>query len=225
MSGRPDVEGASKLLPGAVRAEERRWIRVAPAILAISVLLLLPACKSKEPAPSNENSGAPSANSTQPQAQQPAQTSPEPAQPQPLIVSAGTPLAVRLTDDLGSAASQSGQTFTATLDKDVMVDGQTAIPAGANVSGTVVSARPAGKVTGEANLVLRLTSINVNNTDQPIVTAARAFGAKIKAKGKVKKFFGGLAKRAAGDEREVVLPAQSAYTFTLKQALEVPPSS
>jgi hypothetical protein len=200
-------------------------IRVAPAIFAISVLLLLPACKSKEAAPSNENSGAPSANNNQPQTQQPAQAPPEAAQPQPLIVSAGTPLTVRLTDKLGSAESQSGQSFAAVLDKDVIVDGQTAIPAGANVSGTVVSARPAGKVAGEAKLVLRLTSINVNHSDQPIVTAARAFGAKIKAKGKVKKFLGGLAKRAAGDEREVVLPAQSAYTFTFKEALEILPSS
>jgi hypothetical protein len=206
------------MLPGAVKAEDRRWIWAVLCILAISVLLIFPSCKHKEAAPSNENSGAPSANTNPPQ-------TPQPAPPQPLIVSAGATLTVRLTDQLGSAESQTGQAFTATLDKDVIVDGQTAIPAGANVSGTVVRARPAGKVAGEANLVLRLTSINVNNTDQPIVTAARAFGAKIKKKGKVKKFLGGLAKRAAGDEKEVVLPAQSAYTFTLKEALEILPSS
>ena len=31
----------------------------------------------------------------------------------------------------------------------------------------------------------------------------------------------GLAKRAEGDEREVVLAKESAYSFTLKQALEI----
>jgi hypothetical protein len=128
---------------------------------------------------------------------------------------------VRLADKLGSSASQTGQAFSATLDKDVIVDGQTAIAVGANLSGTVVSARPAGRFNGEAILVLRLTSINLNSVDQAIVTSTRSFGTNIKAKGKVRKFLGGLAKRAEGDEKEVVLSAQSACTFTLKQALEI----
>jgi hypothetical protein len=54
----------------------------------------------------------------------------------------------------------------------------------------------------------------INHADQPVVTAARSFGPTIKSESKVKKFFGGLAKCAAGDEKEVVLAAQSAYTFT-----------
>jgi glucose/arabinose dehydrogenase len=210
----------------------RRNVRnFAPVLVALSLLLLLPACKHKQPAPSNENSPAvpttppannptaPSATSTAPQAPaQPEQTAPA---PQPLIVSAGTTLTVRLADKLGSSASQTGQAFSATLDKDVIVDGQTAIAAGANLSGTVVSARPAGRFNGEAILVLRLTSINLNSVDQAIVTSTRSFGTNIKAKGKVRKFLGGLAKRAEGDEKEVVLSAQSACTFTLKQALEI----
>ena len=219
-------------------ATHRRRSCIACAVFAVCVLLAVPACnKHKESPPSNENSAgvpatpsapepnnpaAPSAdnNAAQPQTPAPAQPEP-PAPPQPVIVSAGTPLTVRITEDLGSKASQTGQTFTATLDKDVIVDGQTAIPAGANVVGTVVSAKPFGHFAGEASLVLRLTSVNINNTDQAIVTSARSFGPKIKAKGAVKKFFGGLAKRAEGDEREVILPAQSAYAFTLKQALQI----
>ncbi len=203
--------------------------------MAVCVLLALPACKKKEAVPSNEQTAAvpsnppatpantpPAAapdNGAQP-AQAPAQTEPAPA-PQPLVVAAGTPLTVRITDELGSKMSQPGQTFSATVDKDVIVDGQTAIPANSNVTGSVVNARPFGHLAGEATLVLRLTSVNINNVDQPIVTAARSFGSKIKAKGKVKKFFGGLAKRAEGDEREVDLPAQSAYTFTLRRDLQI----
>jgi LysM repeat protein len=212
----------------------RKAFSLATAIFAVFILLALPACKHKESQPSNENSAgvpatppapannpnAPPADNNAAQPQAPAQ--PEaPAPPQPVIVAAGTPLTVRLTDVLGSKASQTGQTFAATLDKDVIVDGQTAIPAGANVAGTVVSAKPFGHFAGEASLVLRLTSVNINNTDQAIVTSARSFGPKIKAKGALKKFFGGLAKRAEGDEKEVILPAQSAYAFTLKQALQI----
>ena len=225
-------------LKGDARLQARLRIAwgVASTVLAISVLLVLPACtKHKEPSPSpspsNESSAgvpvsppasnpaAPAANPNPPQTSAPAQ--PEPAPPQPIVVPAGTALAVRLTEELGSKTSQSGQTFSATVDKDVIVDGQTAISAGANVTGSVVSAKPAGHIAGEANLVLRLTSVNINNIDQTIVTSARSFGPTIKAKGKVKKFLGGLAKRAEGDEKEVDLAAQSAYTFTLKQALQI----
>jgi hypothetical protein len=225
-------------LQPAVKAatSPRQTNRVASLILAACLLLALPACKSKQSSPSNENTAgvpatpsAPANNSAPPPADnnaaQPQQAAPaqpeQPAPPQPIIVAAGTPLTIRITEDLGSKASQTGQTFTATLDKDVIVDGQTAIPAGANVVGTVVSAKPYGRFAGESSLVLRLTTVNINNADQPIVTAARGFGPKIKAKGAVKKFFGGLAKRAEGDEREVVLPTQSAYTFTLKQSLQI----
>ena len=144
-----------------------------------------------------------------------------PAAPQPVIVASGTKLTIKLSDDLGSKTSQTGQTFSATLDKDVVVDGQTAIPAGANVSGTVVSAHSYGKYAGEANLTLKLTSVNINNVDQHIVTVPRSFGKPIQAKSKVKKFFGGLVKRAEGDEKEVTLAADSTYTFTLKKALTI----
>jgi hypothetical protein len=206
---------------------------LAPAILAICALFALAACKHKESPHSNENNAAvPTTPAPAPMpaapvadnnaAQAPAAAQPEPpAPPQPVIVAAGTPLTIRITEELGSKASQTGQTFAATVDKDVVVDGQTAIPAGANVVGAVLSAKPFGRLAGEASLVLRLTSVNVNNTDQTIVTAARSFGPKIKAKGAVKKFFGGLAKRAEGDEKEVVLAAQSAYTFTLRQPLQI----
>jgi hypothetical protein len=192
---------------------------IASAVFAICVLLFLPACKHKEP--SNENSAAAPAPAANNNAAQPPAQEQQPAQPPPAIVNAGTEITVRLTEKLGSKVSQTGQTFSATIDKDVVADGQTVIPSGSTVTGKVVSAKPFGQIAGEASLVLRLTSVNVNNTDQTIVTSTRSFGSKIKAKGKVRRFFGGLAKRAEGDEKEVVLAAQSAYTFTLKQAVEI----
>jgi hypothetical protein len=166
-------------------------------------------------APGADNSAAQPAAPTQPGA------APADAAPQPVIVAAGMKLTVKLSDDLGSKTSQTGQSFSATLDKDVIVDGQTAIPAGASVSGTIVSARPFGKYAGEASLTLKLTSVNINNIDQNIATAPRSFGKPIKAKGKVKKFLGGLVKRAEGDEKEVTLAAQSTYTFTLRKPLTI----
>jgi hypothetical protein len=223
-------------------------LRIAAASFAIVILLVLPACKHKESPGNQANSAAtpatpaaapsgtpaapagtaaaPAADNGAAQPATPAQPGAAPADaapaaPQPVIVDTGTKLTIKLSDDLGSKTSQTGQSFSATLDKDVIVDGQTAISAGANVSGTVVNARPFGKYAGEANLTLKLTSVNINNIDQNIVTVPRSFGKPIKAKGKVKKFIGGLVKRAEGDEKEVTLAADSTYTFTLKKPLTI----
>jgi hypothetical protein len=146
---------------------------------------------------------------------------PAAAAAQPIVVPAGTTLTVRLGEQLGSRISEANQSFSATLDRDVVVDGQTVIAAGANVTGKVAFARPAGALAGEANLQLKVTSVNVNNTDLPVVTSIRSFGPQIKGKNKVGKFMKGLAKRAVGDEREVLLAQQSAYSFTLRRGLQI----
>jgi hypothetical protein len=140
---------------------------------------------------------------------------------QPIMVPAGTTLTVRLGEQLGSRISEPNQSFSATLDRDVVVGGQTVIAAGSSVTGKVAFARPAGALAGEANLQLKVTSVNVNNTDMPVVTSVRSFGPQIKGKNKVGKFMKGLVKRAAGDEREVLLAQQSAYSFTLRKGLQI----
>jgi hypothetical protein len=143
------------------------------------------------------------------------------AAPQPIVVPAGTALTIRLGEDLGSSTSTSGQSFSATLDRDVVVDGQTVIAAGASVTGKVVSAKPAGALAGEAKLQLKLTSVSLDSGKLRLATLVRSFGPKIKGKNKVGKFMKGLVKRASGNEREVLLAQQSAYSFTLQQRLQI----
>lgn len=128
---------------------------------------------------------------------------------------------VRLGEALGSRTSEVGQRFSATLDQDVVVRGQTLIAAGASVTGKVVSARPAGAVAGEANLQLKLTSVNVDNANLRLATSVRSFGPKIKGKNKVGRFLKGLAKRASGEEKEVLLAEQSTYSFTLQRGVRI----
>jgi len=145
----------------------------------------------------------------------------QPPAPQPIVVPAGTTLTVRLGEELGSRTSEAGQRFSATLDQDVVVRGQTVIAAGASVTGKVVCARPAGALAGEANLQLKLTSVNVDNANLRLATSVRSFGPKIKGKNKVGRFMKGLVKRASGEEKEVLLAEQSAYSFTLQRRLQV----
>ena len=145
----------------------------------------------------------------------------EPAPPQPIVIPAGTMLTVRLGEALGSRISEVGQKFSATLDRDVVVGGETVIAAGARVTGKVVSAKPAGPLAGEAHLQLKLTSVNADNARLTLATSVRSFGPKIKGKNKVGRFMKGLVKRASGEEKEVLLAEQSACSFTLQHRLQI----
>ena len=96
-----------------------------------------------------------------------------PARPRPLEpdaatgdyaaeVPGGTPITVRMIDAVDSRTSQLGQTFAASVDEPVMVNGQTVIPRGADVIVKLVEDRQSGRITGETSLGLALSAIRVN---------------------------------------------------------------
>jgi LysM repeat protein len=106
----------------------------------------------------------------------------EAPKPEPIVVPAGTVLTVRVGQSLSSKTSQSGQVFLATLAQPVSVAGTTAMPTGSKASGTVVSAKQKGKLKGQGELNLELTSITVSGQSYPIHT--RVLENVIKGKGK-----------------------------------------
>lgn len=205
----------------------------------------------------NSNASAPSgsmANSSSGSSSGSAMSSTEmsnmkPEPPKPLVIPAGTMLTVRLGQAVGSKISSPGQTFTATTASPVVIDGKTAIPAGATASGTVVDAKPLGRFKGEASLQLRLTSITVGGTERSISTSSvvrtqtgkgkrtavlagggAGLGALIGglAGGGKGAAIGALAGGGAGaggaaftGNKDVVLPAESALSFKLEQPIEV----
>lgn len=175
----------------------------------------------------------------------------EPRKPkrEPVAIPAGTTLTVSLGQAVGSKISQPGQSFSATLANPVQVGGKTVIPAGAAASGTVVDAKPLGRFKGGAVLSLQLTSINVNGADQAIQTSSTTQTEKGKGKrtavlagggAALGGLIGGLAGGGKGlaigaaagagaggagaaftGNKEIVLPAESALSFTLSQPLTV----
>lgn len=173
----------------------------------------------------------------------------KPEAPKPLVIPAGTVLTVRLGQVVGSKISTAGQTFTATVASPVMVDGRTAIAAGASASGTVVDAKPLGRFKGGASLQLRLTSVTAGSAEQAISTSSvvrteagkgkrtavlagggAALGALIGglAGGGKGAGIGALAGGGAGaggaaftGNKDIVLPAESALSFKLEQPVEV----
>lgn len=186
-------------------------------------------------------------NAAQPQSAPPV----ERAKPEvkPVVLPAGTVLTVRLGEAVGSKISQPGQTFSATVAQPVEVGGKTVIPSGASASGVVADAKPLGRFKGGAALELKLTSVSIHGRERPIETVAVTRTEKGKGKrtavmagggaglgaligglagGGKGAAIGALAGAGAGTggaaftgNKDIVLPAESALSFTLSQPLEV----
>jgi len=88
---------------------------------------------------------------------------PPPVEPQKVTIPSGASLAVRLVDTIDSATAQTGDTFHATLDVPVAVDGDIVIPAHYDVDGQIVNAQSSGKFAGKALLDLQLNRIKVGD--------------------------------------------------------------
>lgn len=162
-------------------------------------------------------------------------------------IPAGTALVVRLIDPVDSEADRVGQTYRATIDEPVVVDGQTVIPRGADVTAKLVNDQQSGKLEGRTILTLDLMQVQVNGrmvdvatTDVSqqsasrgkrsavVVGGATALGAIIGAiagggKGAA---IGATSGAAAGTGAQVLtkgqrvrIPAETRLTFTLQQPL------
>ena len=93
----------------------------------------------------------------------PAPVAVAPSTPPPhrrVTIPSGTTLAVRLVDPIDSETSQPGQTFHATLDSPLAVEGEVAIPAGYDVEGHIVDVKSAGKFAGQSVLALQLDRVS-----------------------------------------------------------------
>ena len=86
---------------------------------------------------------------------------PPPPPPQKVTIPSGTTLAVRLVDTIDSERAQPGQTFHATLDTPLAVEGETAVPAGYDVEGHIIDVKSAGKFAGQSLVVLQLDRLKV----------------------------------------------------------------
>lgn len=171
--------------------------------------------------------------------------------PKPIVVPAGTTLTVTVSQALSSKTSQSGQTFLATLAQPVSVGGRTAIPAGSTISGTVVTAKSKGKIKGQGELTLALTSVTLRGQNYNIQTGV--LDQTVKGKGKRTAvatgggaaggaLIGGIAGGGKGagigalvgagagllggtltGNQQIEIPAESALSFRLSAPLTLPP--
>ena len=74
----------------------------------------------------------------------------------------GTPITVRMIDSVDSNVARLGQTFRASVDEPVVINGQTVIPRGADALAKLVEDKQSGKFEGKTVLTLALTDITIN---------------------------------------------------------------
>jgi hypothetical protein len=77
-------------------------------------------------------------------------------------IPAGTQLVIRMIDSVDSEVNRVGQTFTANLDEPITINGQSAVPRGADVIVKLVNDEQSGKLTGRTELTLDVVSITVD---------------------------------------------------------------
>jgi len=95
---------------------------------------------------------------------------PPPPPPHKVTVEPGVQLAIRLVDAIDSEKNKLGDTFHATLNAPLSVDGEEVVPAGTDVTGHIVDLKSAGKFAGQSVLVLQLDSIALGSRTYNIQT-------------------------------------------------------
>jgi hypothetical protein len=91
--------------------------------------------------------------------------------PTNLTVPAGTVIFARVNEPLSSDHNHAGDTFTATLDRPLIVNGWVVARRGETILGTVTTAQKAGRVKGVSQLGLEVTDITVVDGQQlPVLT-------------------------------------------------------
>jgi hypothetical protein len=87
------------------------------------------------------------------------------SQPQPHVVTlaAGTEIAIRMAEKVSTDHNYSGDTFRATLDKPIVMEGYVIAEKGSKVLGKIVKSQKPGKMSGEAELSLALTELNTTD--------------------------------------------------------------
>jgi len=94
-----------------------------------------------------------------------------PGGPLGITIPGDTQLVVRMIDSVDSEKARLGQTFRASIDEPVVVNGQTAVTRGADVIVKLVQDQQSGKIEGRTALTLALVSISVSGQPVPVTSS------------------------------------------------------
>lgn len=113
------------------------------------------------------------------------------------VLPKGTTISINVDRNIASKSVQPEFQFGGVVDLDVLSDNKILIPAGTKVMGKVVSVKTAGRVAGQAEIVLVLTKIQKGDEYVSIETAAIAVKGEAQGKKTVRNVGVGAATGAA----------------------------
>jgi hypothetical protein len=116
-----------------------------------------------------------------------------PPPPRKVTIDQGTQVTVRLVDPIDSEKNQTGDTFHATLNTPLSVDGVEAVPAGVDLVGHLAEVKSAGKFAGQSIVVLQLDSIASGGRTYNIQTDQHKKQGSSRGKNTAEKVGGGAA--------------------------------
>ena len=103
--------------------------------------------------------------------------------PETVTIPAGTVLQVRLNQSLSSELNENGDTFSATLEEPVIVNGFVIAEKGSRLDGRVIEATRSGRVKGLARISIRLATLHTADrqrvsifTEEFVHTAKKSVG-------------------------------------------------
>jgi hypothetical protein len=197
----------------------------------------------------DSNSGGGSNGSTASSKSRSAMRDKEAAAPRAIVVPADTAIEVVLDESLSSKTATPGQSFQATVETPVEIEGKVVIPKGTRATGTVKDAKAAGRFKGASLLELALKNVEINGKIYDVSTSAPSFSHAGKGKrtavavgggAALGALIGGIAGGGKGaaigagvgagagtggaaftGKADVVLPAETALSFKLTAPLEI----
>jgi hypothetical protein len=148
-------------------------------VIIVLMLSLLSAC-SRPPADNASNSAD---SQKLPFDREPRSTGISPSQsliPSTTKLPEGTPISIRLQNPLSSASSHAGDTFGATIDEPVVIDGQTLVAHGTSATGRVLEAKPAASSRGSLLEpgYLRIVLVSLTIGSRPVMIETSSIFAK-----------------------------------------------
>jgi hypothetical protein len=155
--------------------------QAAPASSAAPASQAAPAAA---PAPAAADKGAAAPQTPAEAATPPA---PEPPKFHEVTIPSGTVLSIKLSTAIASDTSKAEDPVHGALTKPLIVSGTTAVPAGAELVGSVLEAKESGRVKGRASIAFRFSRLIVGTEPHQIHTAQIAREAAADTKGDVKK--------------------------------------
>jgi hypothetical protein len=211
------VRSAKKFMPSHAG-------RLAIVMLMLVLLMLSLICACGRP---TSDSGGNASNTTDSQKlpfdRQPRSTGISPSQsliPSVTQLPEGTPIPIRLQSALSSASAHAGDSFSATVDEPVVIDGQTLIDRSTPATGRVLEAKPSTNSPGRAPGYLRIVLVSLKIGGRPVMIETSS----IFAKGGIREDRHPATGAASGEsrkDRDIVFGIDRRLNFRLAQTVDL----